>query len=106
MTGLLNCETLNNSISAFQPQGAFGKRHIHTLAATSLPAFNSYDTSHLEVVYQTRVLINELHQELINNPDLVNPLKIEMKSRRNKFWKIIKSLDNYKNYMEACNQVL
>ena len=106
MTGLLNCETLNNSISAFQPQGAFGERHIHTLAATSLPAFNSYDTSHMEVVNKTRTLIDEMKQELIKDPDLTNPLKSEMKRRRKRFREIIKSLNIYESYLEACNQVL
>ena len=85
---------------------AFVERHIHTLAATSLPAYNSYDTSHIEVVNKTRILIDEMNQELIKYPDLSNPLKSEMKRRRKKFREIIESLNIYESYMEACNQVL
>ncbi len=105
MVALLNNEQLTNSISAFQPRGRFGARHIHSLASSSLPAFNLADESHLSLVRITRQLISELNTAL-ESTNYRDPNRGPIASRRVKINRILKTLPSYQDYNDACNEIL
>ena len=59
LTGLFNSEAINAVIRDFQPEGAFGRRHIHSLPFRATPPFDPSQALHHDVVEQTRLLISE-----------------------------------------------
>ncbi|MBQ6411920.1 MAG: N-6 DNA methylase [Ruminococcus sp.] len=109
ITGLLNSTVLAESISDFQPEGGFGKRHIHSLPYKIIPSFNPEDETHLEVVSATRELISEW-RTICENDDIfeatLNPNKGTLNSRRRKQQGKIKTLESFERYDLACSSVL
>ena len=63
LTGMLNSESIDILITDFQPIGAFGKRHVHTLAPSIIPLFDSEHPDHTAVVDATLDLICEWEEE-------------------------------------------
>jgi hypothetical protein len=47
--GMLNSHALTEAIAPFNPKGAFGERHIHTLPYRLIPAFNPANEDHLQI---------------------------------------------------------
>lgn len=99
ITGLLNSKALELANSAFQAEGALGKRHIHTLPATSLPPYDCQNTKHLEFVESTRSVIYDIRR---NVPiELLNPNNGSVSVRRSKIYNIIDKLPSY----ISCNNI-
>lgn len=106
ITALLNSKMLTKSISVFQPKGKFGERHIHSLAATSLPSYNSENENHIAVVNATKVLLSELEENIGHNSDLYNPNKGPISARRKKISSLIEKFESYEEYERCCSEVL
>ena len=104
LSAILNCPTLNDTISAFQPQGVFGERHIHTLPTNYIPRYNQEDSRHVELVNKAKILFNELYSKL--SPDLTDPNKGILQSRRKKVSKILSGLPSYSLYNTLCESIL
>lgn len=108
IVGLLNSDALSESIKDFQPEGGFGKRHIHTLPYKIIPKFDSGDIAHTEVVIKTRELMQEwvtlCHDREYAN--LLQPNSGSLSSRRRRQQAAIRNLDAYQEYEVACHVVL
>lgn len=64
LCGLFNSDALQELIGAFQPRGAFGERHVHTLPARVTPSFDRDESAHLAVLETTRELTGEYRTAL------------------------------------------
>lgn len=104
LTGLFNSEAINSIIQEFQPRGAFGERHIHTLPFGVTPPYDASQVAHQDVVEKTSNLISE-YDELLQDSDiteLLDPNTSALTRRRRILVAHIKSLTSYQEYEEAC----
>jgi hypothetical protein len=108
LTGMLNSEAVNRAIEDFQPEGAFGPRHIHSLPFGVTPPFNPTDESHQQVVTQTKRLMAEYENLKAHDSALsetLNPNRGTLAQRRSAISKMIELLPAYTAYSEACDAV-
>lgn len=108
IVGLLNSDALSDAIKDFQPEGGFGKRHIHTLPYKIIPKYNSGDTAHSEVIYKTRELIREWSALCCSGVyvNLLHPNSSSLSSRRRRQQSAIRNLSSYAEYENACHVIL
>lgn len=108
ITGLLNSDALSEIIKDFQPEGGFGKRHIHTIPYKIIPAFDPEDPLHREVVMQTRNLMQEWADRCreASFARLLEPGSGPLHTRRKKQQTAIRNLEAYVDYETACRGIL
>lgn len=110
IVGMLNSPALAKAISDFQPEGAFGKRHIHTLPFKIIPPYNSSDTNQQKAVFAIKKLINEWNKkQQSKNKDLkalLSPNSGKLTVRRKKLQEEIKKLKAFKDYERICRVIL
>lgn len=70
LTGLLNSPQLDALIAEFQPQGKFGRRHIHELPLKVTPRFDASNPLHQNVVQATRSLVTDYEAKVRKDPKL------------------------------------
>ena len=104
MTALLNSNSIEKMNAAYQAQGQFGKRHIHTLPADSIPAFDSDNQIHIELVSMTKSLICSLNSKTPS--DKLDPNKGPVATRRKAITKILVGLPEYESYEELCMKII
>ena len=108
IVGLLNSDAMANAIKIFQPEGGFGKRHIHSLPYKLMPVFNHENENHMKVVKQTRELIREWKICCSSGQysNLLNPNSGTLNSRRHRQQDKIRNLGAYTEYEQNCRVVL
>lgn len=107
LSGLINSHAIGKAISSFQPEGKFGKRHIHTLVSDVLPPFDSESALHKEFATLVKNLSSRLYEVIgENKPLLLNPNKGTLNSRRRKIQLIFSKLPEYQEYENICSQIL
>jgi hypothetical protein len=108
ITGLLNSSALWEAISDFQPEGGFGKRHIHTLPYKIIPEFDAENNAHMNVVVATKALTEEWKTICQNNPykKLLDPNSGSLPSRRKSQQSRIRELVSYEQYSASCSEIL
>jgi hypothetical protein len=108
ITGLLNSPALWEAISDFQPEGGFGKRHIHTLPYKIIPEFDADNDIHMNVVQATKALTDEWKAICQSDPykKLLDPNSGSLPSRRKRQQAKIRELQSYEQYSTACSEVL
>lgn len=108
LTGLFNSAAINEKIASFQPEGAFGKRHVHSLPFPVTPPYNGDEPNHRDVVDQTRRLMAEYEQRKADDEkltEMLDPNRGTLARRRRVIKSIIKELPSYDEYKEACRVV-
>jgi hypothetical protein len=111
LVGLLNSASISNAIRAFQAEGNFGARHIHSLPYRMIEPYDDSNDRHQEVVRLTTVLMRELNALISGSIDpkilrLHNPNESSIAFKRKKIREIITSLPSFETYVEACDLVL
>lgn len=105
LTGLFNSEAINTVIEDFQPEGAFGKRHIHSLPFGVTPQYDETQEAHQQVVEQTRRLLTEYEAAKVNDLELktmLDPNRSTLARRRKVIKDKLKALPSYDAYANAC----
>jgi hypothetical protein len=105
LTGLFNSEAINNVIRDFQPEGAFGKRHIHSLPFGVTPPFDASQALHQDVVACTRKLIEEYQEAKKVDRALtvaLNPNDGPLAKRRLVISRKIRQLLAFPEYADIC----
>lgn len=107
IVGLLNSRAMAEAIADFQPEGGFGKRHIHTLPYKIIPKFNGEEAAHSDVVVKTRELIHEWAEACRNEEYayLLQPNSGGLNRRRKRQQSKIKNLGGYVEYEVACQLI-
>lgn len=107
LTGLFNSEAIGTIIKDFQPKGAFGERHIHSLAHGVTPPYDAEQVAHQEVVEATRNLINEIEHLKLTDIEFINSLNpnVTLQVRRRKMRTKISQLPSYQQYEDACKNL-
>jgi len=108
LAGALNSEAVNKVIQEFQPRGAFGERHVHTLAHEATPKYDPDEVSHQEVATTTQQLFAEYLAEKSSSKALQNmldPNGSKLDVRRRKIRDVIKHLPSYQQYEAACSSL-
>ena len=108
ISGLLNSTVLWNAISDFQPEGGFGRRHIHTLPYKIMPTFNPENDAQKEAIRATKALREEW-KEICDTgqfEELLNPNSGALSGRRRRQQKQLGELRAYERYADACSKVL
>ena len=108
IVGLLNSNAMSDAIKDFQPEGGFGKRHIHTLPYKIIPEFDCEDAAHTQVVAKTQELMHEWAVLCCDGEyaNLLRPNSSSLNSRRRRQQSAIRSLGGYTEYEAACYAVL
>ena len=107
LSGLINSRAIENAISSFQPEGNFGKRHIHTLVSGVLPPFNPANSLHINFVSLVKTLTINLYNTVrAENSELLNPNKGALNRRRQQIQLFLSQLPEYKRYERMCCQIL
>ncbi len=108
ITGMINSIALNNAIKDFQPDGGFGKRHIHTLPYKVIPRYDSENSAHELVVEKTKMLIDSWINYCRSNKEgtYITPNSGTLNSRRKKLQAALKELPEYSDYECSCNSVM
>ncbi len=108
LVGMINSRALGDAIMDFQPQGEFGRRHIHTLPYKIMPRFDSANELHGQVVQHTKYLMTEWNEVcmLAGMSELLLPNSGSLSSRRRRQQSRIKQLNSYEKYEEACSAAL
>lgn len=105
LTGLFNSEAINEVIGDFQPEGAFGKRHIHSLPFGVTPPYDGTQDAHQQVVEQTRKLMAEYEAAKLSDMELkrmLDPNRSTLARRRKVIKNKLKALGSYEAYANAC----
>ncbi|WP_286884821.1 N-6 DNA methylase [Aneurinibacillus sp. UBA3580] len=108
LTGLFNSQAINQIIQDFQPEGALGKRHIHSLPFGVTPPYDETQAAHQEVVKQTMCLIGEYEKAKEGDPELLavlDPNRGTLARRRSIISAKIRQLPSYQNYALACRNL-
>jgi hypothetical protein len=104
LSGLFNSDALKELIGEFQPRGAFGERHVHTLPAAVTPRFDPDESAHVAVLEATRELVDEYRAALDTDeiaPQL-DPNRSLAHRRRVLRRSVLPSLDAFAAYDAAC----
>lgn len=107
--GLLNSDAINDAIKEFQPEGNFGKRHIHTLPLSMITEYDPDDERHVKVVEATRELQAALDKAYLNNShfaSLLDPSSSTLIRRRRAFQEYYRELPEFAYLNEACLNVI
>ncbi len=104
LSAMLNCPKLNEIISTFQPQGLFGKRHIHTLPLDYIPIYQEDDDNMNLLVKYSKKLIEELNASI--SGELLNPNTGTLSNRRKKINDLLTKQNSYEQYLSICEKIL
>ena len=102
LVGLLNSDSITKIISPFQPEGQQGKRHVHTLAPSSIQPYDAENINHKQLADITQHLIDELHSSRIDT----NPNLGTLQHRRSKIMSQVVELPSYQQYSDLCEKIL
>lgn len=109
ITGLVNSISMGKAIEDFQPEGAFGKRHIHTLPFKIMPKYDDANDAHKGVVKMTKAVIEEW-REICDSDETISatlkPNSGNLPSRRRKQQSALRKTASYMEYERNCSEVL
>jgi hypothetical protein len=71
--GTVNSHAMTEAITAFNPKGAFGERHIHALPYRFLPNFDLSNEDHLSIARLARELAVLARETIAGDQDLSDP---------------------------------
>ena len=109
ITGLVNSISMGKAIEDFQPEGAFGKRHIHTLPFKIIPKYDDANDAHIKVVEMTKAVIKEWYKICDSDETIsktLNPNSGNLPSRRKKQQSALRKTASYMEYERSCSDVL
>lgn len=107
ITGMLNSVALDTIVADFQPEGAMGRRHVHTLPYAVTPRFDAENPTHMLVVEKTQALMDSLNVALSNSgvARYCSPSSSTLAVRRRKLREFIHGLPENDDYEAACRDV-
>lgn len=108
LSGILNSKALGAVIQDLQPQGAFGRRHIHTLPFAFIPRYDPQDPEHIKVLQVTKILMDQFDAALLlnNNEKFLDPTKTTLSVSRNRLQELLASMPEFGSFDKLCFEIL
>lgn len=101
VVGMLNSHALTAAIAPFNPKGAFGERHIHTLPYRLIPVFNPANEDHLQIAKLAKNIERHARSTVSADPYLSDPSHA-LTRRRARLRAAISRSDSAKNLELLC----
>ena len=103
--GMLNSHAMTEAIRPFNPQGAFGERHIHALPHRLMPIFAPDNDDHVRIAVLARQ-IEALAREIVAGDDyLANPNRA-LPARRTRLRDQLQQTEPFQQLEQLCAAVL
>ena len=107
--GMLNSIAINEAIKDFQPEGNFGKRHIHTLPLAFIEEYDSKNDGHLAVAEATKTMFETIVNAREHNNVIarcLDPSSGVLHSRRRRYLDCLKQMPEYHELDTICRALL
>ena len=92
--GILNSQALTEAITPFNPKGAFGERHIHTLPYRLLPPFDPENLDHIAIAEIARSVEFKARELACEDIYICNPNKA-LHVRRSRMRAALSEMDEW-----------
>jgi SAM-dependent methyltransferase len=103
--GLLNSETVSESVRQFNPPGEFGERHLHTLPNRVIPPFVKSKRTHRELAKLAKKLSAIANSIICSDARIADPTK-PIQIRRRILRTQLMMLPEYKKLENICLNIL
>ena len=103
--GILNSHALTEAITPFNPRGAFGERHIHTLPYRLMPPFDPLNEDHLRIAAIAQHVEN-VARTIVENDSYLNDPSRALHVRRTRLRGQLKDLDEFQELELLCAALL
>ena len=103
--GMLNSQALTDAITPFNPKGAFGERHIHTLPYRLMPPFDPTNDDHLQIA-ELAQSIEIAAREIVDGDTYINDPNRALHVRRTRLRNRLAELDSYETLELLCAAAL
>lgn len=98
--GLMNSDALTRATQAFNPEGEFGERHLHTLPNRLVPEFDQENAAHISVSDSAEQL-NLLATELLTSDPQIADSEKSLSSRRRRLRDKLSATEPFKTLETA-----
>ena len=105
LVGILNSHAMSNAIAPYNPKGAFGERHIHTLPYQLMPTYDSSNTTHIQISMLSRGVARMVLGMVTADEFLQDPSRA-LHSRRRKLRKLLVDIPEYQDLEHHCSVLL
>jgi len=103
--GLLNSRAMTEAITPFNPKGAFGERHIHTLPYRLMPAFDRENEDHVRIAALARNIATLAEEIVAATPSRYDPNRA-LTQRRAKLRNELQQTQLFGDLEKLCAAVL
>lgn len=103
--GMLESHAMTEAVMPFNPRGAFGERHIHTLPYQIMPVFDRSNDDHSRIGELARHLADEALKIVNADMHLGDPSKA-LASRRRRLRKRLWATDAFQELEQLCSAAL
>ncbi len=103
--GMLNSRAMTQAVEPFNPKGAFGERHVHTLPYRLMPTFNPDNNDHVRIAALAREAARLAEEEVRGDGYLDNPGK-PLHRRRTRLRERLASTTTVRELERLCSLAL
>jgi hypothetical protein len=103
--GMLNSEAITEATRAFNPQGEFGARHLHTLPHRVTPVFNPQNEDHIEIA-RIAEQIAHIGRALVGEQRSIGDPNRGISSRRIRLRRLLRQTPEFQMLEQLCAEVL
>jgi len=103
--GMLNSHAMTEAIMPFNPEGAFGPRHIHTLPYRLMPAFDPLNEDHAHIAALAGQITADAREAVAADAYLRNPDR-KLADRRARLRDVIQESEPGQHLERLCGAIL
>ncbi len=103
--GMLSSHAMTRAITPFNPRGAFGERHIHSLPYQLMPGFDPDDEDHTSISVLARHIADKAANIVAGDDDLQDPNK-GLAARRTRLRNQLSGTAAFQELDRLCSEVL
>ena len=106
ITGMINSESMSETIESFQTKGNMGKRHVHTAYLPFLPKFNPNNELHMKTSSLVKQICHDLITQSLVEESILDPNSTSLQNRRKKVSKQLTRCEQYLEYESTCRTLI
>lgn len=105
LTGMLNSDAMTRAIAPFNPKGAFGERHIHTLPYRLMPPYDTGNEAHKRIAVLAEQIAAKA-EAFVADDDYLNDPNKALSVRRRKLREVLTATAEFVELETLCASVL